>query len=242
MTIEELKKLLESGSITQEQFDSMAKAMGLEVEEPEQEEPEQEEPKTDKLDSDAIEKMMQSKIDRYMSAERKKNAELQKKNADLEKKLERLQKANMTDEELQQIELSNKEKDIEEREKALKEQMNRLYAQKVLKKEGLDDGSEDSLAIVDFVLGEDETEIDERVKSFKTLFNKAVEKAVNAEVEKRFKDAARAPKKGSTLNNGVNPYSKKQFSLTEQMRIESENPELAKQLEAAAKANLGAAQ
>lgn len=233
MTLDELKALLKSGAITQEQFDSMVKAMGLDENEPE---PEDEEPEADDkddskaepFDMEKIEKLIQQRVDRQMAAERKKNV-------DLKKQLERLQKAKMTDEELQQIELSNKEKDIEEREKALKEQMNRLYAQKVLKKEGLDDGSEDSLAIVDFVLGGDETEIDERVKSFKTLFNKAVEKAVNAEVEKRFKDAARSPKKGSVLNNGVNPYTKEQFSLTEQMRIEAENPELAKQLEAAAK-------
>ena len=230
MTIEELKKLLESGAITQEQFESMATAMGLEIEEPEAEEPDEEskaEPATEPFDVEKLDKLIQARVDRQMAAERKKNV-------DLKRQLERLQKAKMTDEELQQIELSNKEKDIAEREQALREKENRLYALKAIKKAGLDDGGDDSLAIVDFVLGNDETEIDERVQSFKTMFDKAVNKAVEAEVKKRFGEAARTPKKGTILNNGKNPYAKEQFNLSEQMDLEINNPELAAQLKAAA--------
>ena len=58
--------------------------------------------------------------------------------------------------------------------------------------------------------------------------------AVKAEVDKRFKEGGYTPTKGSSLNGGKNPYMKDQFSLTEQMRLMVENPELAKQLEAAA--------
>ena len=79
-------------------------------------------------------------------------------------------------------------------------------------------------------MGADETEIKSKVKAFKELFDKAV----TAEVNKRFKEAGYTPKKSDTLNNGVNPYSKEQFNFTEQMKLEVTNPELATQLKAAA--------
>lgn len=82
-------------------------------------------------------------------------------------------------------------------------------------------------------MGEDETEINTKVKAFKELFDKAV----SAEVDKRFKENGYKPKAGTNLNNGVNPYTKEQFNLTEQMKIESTNPELAAQLKAAAGVN-----
>lgn len=219
MSIEKLKELLESGAITQEEYDEMIKTI-----QPVEPEPEPTpEPTHEPFDYDKIEKLIQSRVDKQMAAERKKNA-------DLEKKLKNLQQSVLTDDELKKAEMEEKERAIAEREKALADKENRLYAVKALKEAGLDDGSDISLALVDFVMGEDETEIDGKVKSFKELFNKAVE----AEVNKRFKDNGYTPKKGANLNGGKNPYTKEQFSLTEQMALEINNPELAAQLRAQA--------
>lgn len=223
MTLEKLKALLEAGSITQEEFDEMAKNVKEPEPTPDPEPSPDEEPKQEPIDYDKLDKIIQSRVDKQMAAERKKNA-------DLEKKLKNLQQAKLTDEELKNIEIEEKEKAIAEREKAITDKENRLFAVKAIKEAGLDDGSDVSLSLVDFVMGEDENEIKTKVKAFKELFDKAV----TAEVNKRFKDNGYTPKKGESLNGGVNPYTKEQFNLTEQMKLENTSPELAAQLKAAA--------
>lgn len=225
MTLEKLKKLLADGTITQEEFDELAKNVKdapAPEDDPEPKPDDNEPPKND-IDYDKLDKIIQARVDKQMADERRKTAEYKKK-------LERLQQEKLTDEELKNIEIENKEKEISEREKALADKENRLFAVKAIKEAGLDDGSDTALSLVDFVMGTDETEIKSKVKSFKELFDKAV----TAEVNKRFKEAGYTPKKGDTLNNGVNPYTKEQFNLTEQMKLESTNPELAAQLKAAA--------
>lgn len=225
MTLEKLKKLLADGTITQEEFDELAKNV-KDTPAPEDDpepKPNNDEPPKNDIDYDKLDKIIQARVDKQMADERRKTAEYKKK-------LERLQQEKLTDEELKNIEIENKEKEISEREKALADKENRLFAVKAIKEAGLDDGSDTALSLVDFVMGTDETEIKAKVKSFKELFDKAV----TAEVNKRFKEAGYTPKKGDTLNNGVNPYTKEQFNLTEQMKLESTNPELAAQLKAAA--------
>lgn len=228
MNLEKLQKMLADGVITQEVYDNLAKE--FQQEEPEQTETEQQEqekqPET--IDYDKLDKILQSRLDRAMAQERKKSA-------DLQKQLERIQREKLTDEELRNVEIEEKEKAIAEREKAITDKENRLCAVRLIKEAGLDDGSDTALALVDFVMGENEEEISDRVKSFKKLFTSAVDKAVNAEVTKRFKEAGRQPQQGNTLNGGKNPFSKEQFNLSEQMKILAENPELAAQLQAAAK-------
>lgn len=227
MTLEKLQSLLDSGAITQEEFDEMAKQIEPAPTDPTP--PQDPEPPTDpKPDDDLakLDKIVQSRLDKAMAQERKKSA-------DLKKQLERLQKAKLTDDELKQIEIDEKEQAIAERERAITEKENRLYAVKAIKEAGLDDGSDVSLSLVDFVMGEDETAINEKVKAFKDLF----EKAVKTEVDKRFKENGYTPQPSSTLNGGVNPYTKEQFNLTKQMELETTNPELAKQLKALAGVN-----
>lgn len=225
MTLEKLKKLLADGTITQEEFDELAKNVkdAPAPEDDPEPKPNNGEPPKNDIDYDKLDKIIQARVDKQMADERRKTAEYKKK-------LERLQQEKLTDEELKNIEIENKEKEISEREKALADKENRLFAVKAIKEAGLDDGSDTALSLVDFVMGTDETEIKAKVKSFKELFDKAV----TAEVNKRFKEAGYTPKKGDTLNNGVNPYTKEQFNLTEQMKLESTNPELAAQLKAAA--------
>ena len=221
MSIEELKQLLQDNLITQEVFDKLAKSAN--ASEPTADPEPDPEPSAEPIDYDKLEKIIQSRVDKQMAAERKKSAEL-------EKRLHNLQQAKLTEDELKQIEIEEREKTIAEREKAIRDKENRLYAVKAIKEAGLDDGSDVSLSLIDFVMADDETEITAKVRAFKELFDKAVA----AEVDKRFKDGGRTPRAGSSLNGGINPWAKDQFNLTQQMQIESTNPELAAQLQAAA--------
>jgi hypothetical protein len=221
MTLEKLQALLEAGSITQEEFDEIAENIKQADREPAADTQITSEPEP--FDIEKIDKIVQSRLDKAMAKERKEKA-------DLKRKLENLQKAKLTEDELKQIEIDEKKKAIAEREKAITDKENRLYAVKAIKEAGLDDGSDTALSLVDFVMGEDENEINTKVKAFKELFDKAV----LAEVNKRFKENGYTPKQGSNLNGGINPYTKEQFNLTQQMQIEGTNPELAAQLKAAA--------
>lgn len=225
MNIEKLKALLEAGSITQEEYDEMVKALGGEDPAPNTDpapatDPE---PKTEPIDAAYVQRLVQAQVDRLMAAERKEKAEL-KRQLEIEKK------ANLSAEELKNYEIEEREKTIAAREKELQDRLNREFAQKELREAGLDDGSQTAFALADLVMGEDEDEIKGKVKTLKELFDKAVA----AEVNKRFKDNGRAPKKGADGSGGVNPFKQETFNFTKQLEIMNTNPELAARLKAEA--------
>lgn len=134
-----------------------------------------------------LETLIQSAVDRATN-------KLGNENKNLRKQIEDLKKANLSESELKQLEMQEKEKALADRERQLAEKENRLLAIKAIKEIGLDDGSDASLALVDFVMAEDETAIKERVKTFNAL----VKRIVQAEVDKVFKTNGRNPGKGST--------------------------------------------
>lgn len=225
MSMEELKKLLSEGKITKEQFDAMAKAMDPKyVPEPPEKPPEGESAANEDAPPGVdIEKLIQQAVDRATN-------KLGNDNKKLRKELEALQKEKLSAEELRDLEIQNREQDIAEREKCLQEKENHLYAIKAIKKAGLDDGSDVSLELVDFVLASAPADIDARIQAF----DKLLKKLVKAEVDKTFRANGRNPQSGSSAARTVNPYAKDTFNLSEQMKLEMENPELAKQLQAMA--------
>ena len=220
MSIDELKALLEAGTITKEQFMAMAKALDPNYTEeapeanpaPEQE-PEQE---------PDLEKMIQRAVDRATN-------KLGNDNKKLRQQLEALKKSKLTEAEAAELDRQEREEALAERERALQEKENRLHAIKAIKAAGLDDGSDRALELVDFVIGGTEAEIDARVKAFGGL----VKKFVKAEVDKTFKQNGRNPEQGSGAGD-KNPWTKDNFNITQQMMLEMNNPELAKQYKAAA--------
>lgn len=225
MNKEKLDSLVASGAITREEYSEMLSKLGGNengLQEKGQEETKQKEVNT--FDEEKLEKLIQAKVDRL-------TARLGKEKADLQKEVDKLKREKLSDEEIKQLEISEKEKALAERERALLDKENRLYAIKAIKAAQLDDGSDKSLELVDFVMSDDTETIDKRVKAFGDL----VRKFVTAEVDKKFKSNGRTPNTGSNGGGNNNPFSKESFNLTEQMRILSENPELAKQLQAAAK-------
>ena len=129
-----------------------------------------------------IAKLVQSQVDRAMADERKKNA-------DLQKKLDRITKEKMSDEQLKKAEMDDKVKELAEKEKELADRENRLFAIKAIKEAGLDDGSDNALSLIDFVMCDKEEDTTDRVKSFKTL----LDKMVAAQVDKTFKANGRTP-------------------------------------------------
>ena len=219
MSIEKLKQLLEQGLITQDEFDALAQSI-----EPATEPEQTEEPENEGGNDDDAEQRYQSRLDRAMAKERKEKA-------DLKKQLQKLQRKMMTEDEAKQAELDQQQKEIEEQRKELMLEKNKMYAVKAMKKANMSDTDETMSLIEKLVVScEDETDIDDAIALLKAWHDKAV----TAEVNKRFKENGYTPKKGENLNGGVNPYSKEQFNLTQQMQIESTNPELAAQLKAAA--------
>ncbi len=223
MTKEKLDALLSSGAITQEEYDEMLKSIGGVGDGLQEEKKDGEEKVKSEFDEDALERLVQAKVDKITS-------KLGKEKADLQKKLDAVKKEKLSDAERAELERKEKEDELAEREKALTEKENRLYAIKAIKAAGLDDGSDKSLELVDFVMSEDEEAIDSKIKAFAGL----VKKFVQAEIDKTFRDNGRTPAKGSGTDATQNPYAKDTFNLTEQMRLEVENPELAKTLKAAA--------
>lgn len=221
MDLEKLKGMLADGSITQEQFDKMVKALGLD-------DTKDAEPKDTKKDdepkgNDDMELLIQKAVDRATN-------KLGNQKKELEKELERIKKEKMTDDERKEYEMQEKEKELQEKEREIALRENKLYAISAVKKAGLDDGSETSLELVEFVIDTDTTRIDSKVKAFSNL----VKKLVKAEVDRTFKSRGGEPEKsgGDVVEN--NPYAAATFNLTKQMELESSNPELAAKYKALA--------
>ena len=221
MNFEKLKAMLDAGEITQEQFDAMKEALGLE------------EPKADpegtpnnppnNPSGEELEKTIQRAVDRATN-------KLGNENKALREQLEKIKNEKLTDDEKKRLEAEEKEKELLEREAAVKASENKMVAIKAIKKAGLDDGSETALEILDMVKGEDEESIEKNVSALKKL----VDRLVKTEVEKTFKGAGRNPDPGTGSTGEENPYLPKTFNLTKQMELERTNPELAKKYRAAA--------
>lgn len=207
MDKEKLDALLTSGAITQEEYEVLTAGATSEEEPP----------------TDAPEKRIQQQVEKL-------TAKLGKEKVALQQQVERLKKEKLTDGERHELEQQEREAALAERERALLEKENRLYAIRAIKAAGLDDGGDTSLELVDFVLASDEKAIDSKVKAFGSL----ISKLVKAEVDRTFKAGGREPQRGGSGGVERNPYSKAAFNLTEQMKLESENPKEAARLKTAA--------
>lgn len=223
MKLKKLKELLEKGSITQEEYDEMAK--NAEPDDPPADPPKNDPPKDDPPAGDdadkKIEKMIQAAIDRATN-------KLGNENKTLKEKLDAERKKNLSAEELKQVELQEKETELAKKEQEIKDKENRMYAIKALKKAELDDGSEETLDLVDFVLGEDETAINLKVKALQKFAQRVAKNTTDG----IYRANGREPGKGNAGGTKDNPWSKDSWNLTKQMELEISNPELAKTLKA----------
>lgn len=214
---DKLKKLLEAGVLTQEQYSELIS--GETADNGDDQSNDSEEP------AEEVKKLAQSIAD-------KATAGLGKENEKLKRELDKLKKQNLTAEQLKKVEAEEKEALLAERERKVIMAENKLYAIEELKEIGLDDGSKNSLGLIDIVMDENREAIKEKIRTV----NSIIKAKVKAEVEKVFKENSNAPGKASGGAGTVNPYAKETFNLTEQMRLEIEKPEYAKQLRALAEA------
>ena len=220
MTIDELKKMLEEGKITKEQFKTLALAI-----DPNYKDDDSDPDDKGKKNEPDIEKLIQQAVDRATN-------KIGNENKRLREELEDIKKEKLTAEERAELEKKQEREQFERERAEFQMEKNKLYAVKAIKAAGLDDGSDKALELVNFVLGSDEKDIDARVKAFGDL----VKKFVASEVDKTFKDAGRNPGKGGSGGSEKNPYMKDSYNLTEQMQLEASDPEKAKRLQAAAHA------
>ena len=150
------------------------------------------------LSAEALDKLIQSRVDQ-------KTADLGKKIADLQKENNDLKNAGKSAEEIKKSELAEKDKALTEKEQALLERENRLYALKAIKEAELDDGGVKSLELAEFVIAgaTKEEDIDKRVQAFKSLVNSIVEKKVDATFKKhgRNPNGSTGDNKGGETNN-----------------------------------------
>ncbi len=147
--------------------------------------------KTDQTNS--IEELIQRAVDRATN-------KLGNENKKLRESVTKLQKEHLSENELKEIELREKEADIADREAKLQEKINREFALKSIKEAGLDDGGSNSLELIDFVVCDSEEATLGRVKAFSELVNKFVK----AEVDKTFKMNGRNPNSTTTEGTNIN--------------------------------------
>ena len=220
MTIDELKQMLEDKKITQEQFDAMSKIIDPDAP--------NKSAKDDKMEdgptiTPEIKKLIQSEIDRATN-------KLGNDNKKLREELKAERQAKMTAEQVREDEIREKEEELAARERAMLEKENQMYCVKALKTAGLDDGSDTSLDLIDFVMADDKSVIDSKIKAF----DKLIKKIVNVEIDKIYGENGRNPQKGAGGSKIYNPYAKETLNFTEQAKLEIEDPERAKQLQALA--------
>lgn len=224
MKLVKLKELLKSGAITQDEYDEMEKT--AEQDDPPAEQPKDtpSEPPAESEDPDKkLEKMIQAAVDRATN-------KLGNENKLLKDKLEKTRKEKLSADELKQVELQEKEAELARQQAEIQTEKNRMYAIKALKKAELDDGSEDTLDLVEFVLCEDETDIDVKVKALQKFAQRIAKNTTDG----IYKANGRTPGRGNAANGSDNPWSKESWNLTKQMELELSNPELAKTLKSSA--------
>jgi hypothetical protein len=231
MTIEQLRAQLAAGTITLEQFKAKAKellAADLATGKLTQADYDAQSAAIDAegsgggggggLTKEDIQKMIQSETDKVRT-------QYTKQLKDAEEALDKIKREKMTAEELAADNLKKAQTELANKEAALLAREVALHTVDQLKAKDL------PLEFRDILAGADVATTDARIAAFKTQWDSAIKAAV----EQRFKENGTNPNnnKGGAAG-GENPWKSETFNLTKQGKILEENPELAKQLMAAA--------
>lgn len=155
---------------------------------------------------------------------------LEEENTRLLSQLDLLKKEKLTAAERQKLEMQEKERVLLEKEADLKNRENREYALKAVRKAELDEAEDKDLVILDFVLGDNPTAIDARVKAFQQYLA-ARDKRITDQL---YSGAGRNPQSGTGSGVTSNPYSTATWNFTAQNELELQSPQEAARLKALA--------
>lgn len=203
----ELKKLLDAGTITQDEHDEATKTEG---------------PKA--LTAEEIQAMIKAESQKEADRVR---TEYAKKLKDAQDEADRLKTEKMTDADKAKFEREKFEKDLEDREKSLNLRVVELHTIDKLTEAKL------PLTFKSFLVSTTTEDADKNVAAFATAWQSELKAAVEA----KFKDSGSTPpgKGGGGAGTSKNPWAKETFNLTKQAEILKSDPELAKQFMAQAK-------
>lgn len=218
-TKEELDKALAEGTITQEEYDTYLAEL-----ESGDKQPTKEAMFAEFLESESFKTALQKE---RQSAEDRIRTQYSKQQKALEQEIEALKTAKMTEEERTAHELAERERIVAEKEAEISRFKLEGHAVKVI----ADEKYKLTNDALQFVMAENETEIENRAHSLSKLIEKEVQKRLEAEFAKHGYKPNGAQKQQSGVKN---PFSKESFNLTEQGKLFRENPDLAKQLAAQA--------
>ncbi len=160
----------------------------------------------------------QEEVDKILN---KKFSQWKKKEEEAKEEAAKL--AKMDAEEKAKYEFEQKVKEFEETKKAFENEKLLNETSKQLVSKNL------PIEFAKILKGADAETTFENIKVFEENFNAALEVKVNERLR------GNVPKTGTVTGGTVNPYDKKTWSLTKQMELEMNNPELAEQLRKAAK-------
>jgi hypothetical protein len=204
----ELKKLLDAGTITQEEHDAAAKEAegGKKDDEP--------------LTADAVQKLIAEAVAKAaQSAEDKTRREYSEKLKKEQEEKERLLKEKMTEEEKTKFELEKLRKENEDNAAKLVKEQVAFHTVKTLATKQLPAEFEA------FLVGASVEETDARIVAFETAWQAAIKKAV----DEKFKQGGGDP--GQRKNGGGGGQKKwNEMTLTEQGNLAKEDVELARKL------------
>lgn len=156
----------------------------------------------------------QEEVDKMIA----KRLKREKEKAEAEKE-EAEKLAKMSEKERQQALFDKQVKEFEETKKAFENEKLLNETTKQLATKNL------PVEFADMLKGSDAESTFENIKVFEEKFNKALEASINERLKRNIPKVS-----SSTSNSSANPYSRKSWSLTKQMELERDNPQLAQEL------------
>ena len=149
-----------------------------------------------------------------------KRLEREKKNAEIEKQ-EAEKLAKLSESDRQKAIFDKQSKELEESKLSFQNERLKFEAVKIMTDKQV------PISFIDMLVSKDAETTYTNIDTFKSNFDKAVQKAV----EERFKSGGREPNNNQGGGSGgVNPWKSETFNLTKQGEILKQNPELAKSL------------
>lgn len=178
MSFEQLKKQLEQGKLTQDEFEAKCKELGMDKDGNKLEPQLTEDIKA--YINTLVQQASQSSADRVRTEYSLRLKALEEEN----KRLQEAQKNTMTDAEKQAFEFEQAKKEFEQKQAEFLKESRKFTATQILSKHGLLD---DNLSFLPFVTGETEEEMTKNVE----LLKASIDKNIENKVQERFKASGR---------------------------------------------------